>query len=277
MGAVPDTWTEKVRHVWVDVNETWFIRVASENGDCGDGEVVIMGPPTVDEGYFTTDGSDFGIVEDFEFPCEEITVEMWVKKCKPEEPAPSKFPWLDGRSNEERNVPTDGCTPFSYCPGETCNTMQVSVVDTCPLTVQIGGRTQKADICLDTCLWEHIAFTWSIYTGEVHLYNNGQHVSEGQMMYHKQLEPNGNVVIGQRQKSKGGDFLAESSFDGMVDEVKVWSVLRTPKEIVWDMNAPAGEHEGLAGAWYFDGDADSDTVEDVSGGGATLTIGRIGA
>ncbi|UCE17257.1 MAG: DJ-1/PfpI family protein [Gemmatimonadota bacterium] len=105
------------------------------------------------------------------------------------------------------------------------------------------SNTPEQSIALDE--WQHIAVT---YNGEdaVRMYINGTE----QTVSHT-IPPAGSI-----RDNSTNDFIIGNSedlgwtFDGLIDEVRLWNVVRTPEEIQEYMNCFAyGNETGLVGSW----------------------------
>lgn len=92
--------------------------------------------------------------------------------------------------------------------------------------------------------WVHVAATKSGNTGT--LYINGVSVGSGFAQSTINTSPN-NLLIGRMAN------LATYSFNGTIDEVRIWNVARTASEIFNHYNVPlVGTEPGLVGLWHFD-------------------------
>ncbi|NQU05827.1 MAG: T9SS type A sorting domain-containing protein [Calditrichaeota bacterium] len=104
--------------------------------------------------------------------------------------------------------------------------------------------------------WEHVSVT---YDGEyVRLYVNGE-------------ESSADTLRGDIQPSDSSLFFGnrpilefDRPYNGDLDEVRVWNVVRTPEEIVETMNFLLfGDEDGLVGYWRFD-EGEGQDVHDLS-------------
>ncbi|MBN8704249.1 MAG: fibronectin type III domain-containing protein [Bacteroidetes bacterium] len=92
--------------------------------------------------------------------------------------------------------------------------------------------------------WVHVAATKSGNTGT--LYINGVSVGSGFAQSTITTSPN-NLLIGRMAN------LATNSFNGTIDEVRIWNVARTASEIFDHYNTPlVGTESGLVGLWHLD-------------------------
>ena len=115
--------------------------------------------------------------------------------------------------------------------------------------------------------WDHFAGTYDGVTMRV--YHNGELVGEN---VHVSGGPIGlafPVIIGLR----GGG----ANFPGVIDELRVWNVVRTEDEITTWMNRPlTGSEPGLLGYWRFDEGA-GQAVADTAPFGAHGVLGSTAA
>jgi len=94
--------------------------------------------------------------------------------------------------------------------------------------------------------WHHIAFTYEVQTGKVKVYYNGD------LLYtttaSKTIEAgNGPLRIGARVYEEYPEY-----FSGMLDEVRIWSVIRTPEEIKANYKKElSGNETGLSAYYNF--------------------------
>jgi len=92
--------------------------------------------------------------------------------------------------------------------------------------------------------WVHVAGTKSGNTGT--LYINGVSVGSGFAQSTINTSPN-NLLIGRMAN------LGTNSFNGTIDEVRIWNVTRTASEIFDHYNTPlVGTESGLVGLWHLD-------------------------
>lgn len=120
--------------------------------------------------------------------------------------------------------------------------------------------------------WQHIAVTFDATTGVKRLYIDGALVgAEDQPALDFVPNTDGLLTIGAGwyPSTQPGNF-----FDGMLDELRIWSVVRTPQELRSAMNrALTGNEAGLAAYYTFE-EGTGDILIDRSGNGHH---GRLGA
>ncbi|MBN2363296.1 hypothetical protein JXL83_04110 [candidate division WOR-3 bacterium] len=108
--------------------------------------------------------------------------------------------------------------------------------------------------------WQHIAVAYRASSGEVKIYINGQ---EKSLSF--QNSPQGPL-----QDNLGTDMYIGNSannsmtFDGTIDELRIWNTVRTAQEITENMDQLlTGNENGLAGYWKMN-EANGDTIYDCS-------------
>ncbi|TNF00863.1 MAG: hypothetical protein EP322_00690, partial [Bacteroidetes bacterium] len=139
-------------------------------------------------------------------------------------------------------------------------------------TVWIDGTTDAMNITvpntLNGSMWNHLAFTWDGTNGI--FYVNG--VQTVGTVSGPTVNTNvGNLSIGDSQLSPGTPYV------GDMDEVRIWTCVKSPAEVVADMSAVhTGTENGLA-LFYDFSDGSGSTVTDLSvnGNDATLFNGTV--
>ncbi len=123
--------------------------------------------------------------------------------------------------------------------------------------------------------WVHVAVTLDATNNRVVFYMNGNILST-----HSGISvpapDNGNINIGRQQPSS----CQCNNFDGVMDELRIWSRTLTQCEIINNMNCQLNTsgQTNLAGYWRFDngtinnGNTGLTTVTDLSGNGNTGTL-----
>jgi hypothetical protein len=138
------------------------------------------------------------------------------------------------------------------------------------LTMGVGNpdTTLPGTSNINTGQWVHIATTRRMSTGEIQVIVNGT------------LETS-TIVAAQNHSltvppviTIGGNTIDGRYLTGTMDEVRIWSVVRTPAEITATMKKTlAGSETGLVGYWKFDegtGGTSGDSTTSKAGGDATL-------
>ena len=123
--------------------------------------------------------------------------------------------------------------------------------------------------------WHHIAVTYDAATGETIFYVDatpfGAPVTTGPITI---FNGAADFAIG----NIGDGSLAD--FDGSVDEVRVWSVVRTPEEILASFQSVSpAPTTGLEGFWRFENNLNDSSVNGNTltgqGGGPSLILGNL--
>jgi PKD repeat protein/putative intracellular protease/amidase len=128
-----------------------------------------------------------------------------------------------------------------------------------------SSNTPEYSIVLDQ--WQHIAVTYN-GMNTVRMYVNGAEQTVSQA-----AEPLGPI----KDNSSDDLIIGNSSdrgftFDGLIDEVRLWSVARTAGEILGTMNCSLyGDETGLIGYWPMN-EGNGETIVDQSGNGNDGTL-----
>lgn len=128
--------------------------------------------------------------------------------------------------------------------------------------------------------WHHIAVTWQQEDGKTQIYKDGMLVATSTSDHTAPLDAHGSLVLGGEQDCFGGCTDTRQGFFGMMDEVRIWSVVRSKKEIAKYMRLTGGElinHESLTAYWRFDDLGDENFLsggitKDASGKGNDLDL-----
>lgn len=122
---------------------------------------------------------------------------------------------------------------------------------------------QTANNVLTPDSWNHVATTFDgrTYT----LYVNGEAVHSTDAFAGKTPYGSDSLTIGK---------VAGTSFQGEMDEVRVWDIARSASQISNYYNQPlTSEERGLVGYWNFDGDSiNGNTVKDLAAGDDNLNL-----
>jgi hypothetical protein len=118
---------------------------------------------------------------------------------------------------------------------------------------------------VNTGMWVHVAATRNASTGALVVLVDGQSDGTGTSTNLAALNASTTITI-------GGNSIDGRYFDGLIDEVRIWNVVRTPAQIQATMNAKlAGNETGLVAYWSFD-DAGAATQPDASPSNADATV-----
>ncbi len=123
-------------------------------------------------------------------------------------------------------------------------------------------------------IWSHLALTYSASMNLFQLFADGRLVSSR----------TGTGEIGDRWPTInyftiGARITQDHHFDGLIDEVRVWNIVRTEAEIQATMNTLLqGNEPGLAGYWNFDDGTANDLSQNGNHGtlrgDAAIVIGK---
>ena len=117
--------------------------------------------------------------------------------------------------------------------------------------------------------WTHVAVTFDGVVGEINTYINGSPVDT-----FAQSGPIGDVYSTYDDLTIGGrQNASDQRFQGLIDEVRVWSTTRSQAELQSNMNGLlTGAEAGLAGNWRLD-EGSTGVVVDQSANGNSGTLG----
>lgn len=143
------------------------------------------------------------------------------------------------------------------------------------LQTQIGGKSgckfpeADASKSLQPGEWYHVAMTWDLQTTELKFYVNGQLQSSGNATY--TAEDGAGAIDLALSSPTAYRFLIGYSYapgrllNGLISQVRVWSVARSQEDIfrdMYDVDAPETKPE-LRAWWKFD-EGTGNTVKDWS-------------
>ena len=132
------------------------------------------------------------------------------------------------------------------------------------LQTQIGGKSgckfpeADASKSLQPGEWYHVAMTWDLQTTELKFYVNGQLQSSGNATYTTE-DRAGSIDLAQPSPTAYRFFIGYSYapgrlLNGLISQVRIWSVARSQEEIfrdMYDVDAPETKPE-LRAWWKFD-------------------------
>jgi len=185
------------------------------------------------------------------FPSTNITVEFWARST---------------------NTSKAGSL-FSYGAGGDANNFLIYNHQN--ISIWINNLSSvPTGVSLTDGLWHHIAVTWST-SGALQIFKDGALAFSTNHQAGVVLGNNGTLVFGQDQDLIGGGFDPAQAFLGDLDEVRIWSVVRTPSEISQNFtNLLTGGEPGLAGYYRFNEGFGTTTMDATSlGHNATLGTG----
>jgi len=165
------------------------------------------------------------------FPSVRITVEFWAKTFNT----------------------SDHCVLFSYNAGDGPDAFCVKKAGS--LVLGVGGEEIDSGVSVADGEWRHVAVSWHALTGKTILYKDGVEMFSGELAPGKYIPTSGGLILG--RDSSGLDALSGGNlappFEGRLCDVRIWSVIRSQKEIVQDMFFRlAGDEPYLEGCWRLD-------------------------
>ena len=109
----------------------------------------------------------------------------------------------------------------------------------------VMGNTPRNSIQLNE--WQHIAGSYDSHTNEMNIYINGQQ----QTLFYPFQRPYGSIANTQSDTFYIGESKnMDRAFQGMMDEIRIWNIIRSADEILSDMNQSYSNiPEGLAAYW----------------------------
>ena len=184
-----------------------------------------------------------------------FTIEMWIKPA-------------DAAGSLQHLLSKWGCcTEASY---HLALTNEFGKDGGLQLGTRSGGLNSflLSNTLLQDGVWQHVAATFD--NGEGKLYINGLLDAVQAGMRVPQVSPT--LVSLARQKSLDG-FIGKY-YNGLMDEVRVWSVARTAVEIAANMNVKlTGNEPGLVAYWPMD-EGTGDLAADFTGKGHDMQLGN---
>ncbi|MEW5305376.1 MAG: hypothetical protein WDW36_007919 [Sanguina aurantia] len=201
-----------------------------------------------------------------DFPSTALTLEFWmwsVDACRQGVP----FSYAHGEYQREDN----SFLLFNY------NSWGVSVMEDEGFLSDHHSGVSATD-----GNWHHVAVSWDSATGVVRLYDNGRQVWQVVRAKGKSIPSGGTLVLGREQDCLGGCFdsatgaagktsviasqeYGPQDFFGVIEQMRLWRVVRTPEQIMEGMDADDGRgaggfdkpgvdpnHPDLVAYWNFD-------------------------
>lgn len=185
------------------------------------------------------------------FPTSAITVEFWMKS-----------------SDKVRRG-----TPFSYAvSGDFNDANEFTIYNYNTFLIYRASQSTNTRIGVTDGQWHHVAVTWRSSDGDTRLYRDGELAWQGPLAPGVPLRAGGILVLGQDQDSFGGTFSGDDGFEGRMDELRVWNVVRSADQILGSMsNRLVGTEPGLVSYWRMDEGAGA-TAYDAMPAGNHLTL-----
>ncbi len=139
------------------------------------------------------------------------------------------------------------------------------IFDANNLCLSIHGAFLASSVSVADGAWHHVAVTWQEGDGSFTIYVDGLRVFEGNLGQGQPLGSQGTMVLGDEQDCVGGCYDPNQAFIGVMDELRVWEVVRSQEEIQANMfQQLTGDEPGLVGYWRFD-EGEGDVAGDLAG------------
>lgn len=128
------------------------------------------------------------------------------------------------------------------------------------------STSQENSITLD--MWQHVAVTYNGNSSEVKIFINGIDQTLAQTK-----APSGIIADNNNNDLIIGNTTSQTfTFDGIIDEIRMWNIVRTKKQIQENINLYLnGDETGLVGYWNMN-EANGDTLTDNSNNNNNVTI-----
>ncbi len=194
-------------------------------------------------GALELDGQDDHVIVNWmgDFPTTEITAEFWMKSSD------------DARAG----------TPMSYASSQHDNDFLIYDYKNFALYI-VGVSTGATGVSANDGKWHHIALTWKSSDGELKFYKDGVVEYTKTIAKEGLFASGGAFVLGQEQDGVGSGFDRDQAFAGIIDDVRIWNVVRSEDAIRENMGRElTGGENGLVLYWRFEEGEDT-AVNDQS-------------
>jgi len=191
-------------------------------------------------GALELDGQDDRVIVNSmgNFPTTEITAEFWMKSSD------------DARAG----------TPMSYASTGRDNDFLIYDYRNFELWIA-DTKIEKTGVSANDGKWHHIALTWKNSDGALKFYKDGVVEYTKTVAQSLSFASGGAFVLGQEQDSVGGGFDRDQAFAGIIDDVRIWNVVRSGDAIRENMGRElTGGEDGLVLYWRFESRADGSSV-----------------
>ncbi|MFO1460689.1 MAG: LamG-like jellyroll fold domain-containing protein [Verrucomicrobiota bacterium] len=156
-------------------------------------------------------------------------------------------------------------TVFSYAvPGQDNEFM---IYDCRSINLFLRGTGVETGVGAVSGTWRHVAVSRSVSDGLTRVYLDGVLASEVILRAGDGVREGGYWIAGQDQDNLAGGFDEREAFDGELDDLRVWGVVRSSGEIAEGRFVRlAGNEPGLIASWNFDQVNNGESPNQVAGG-----------
>lgn len=131
-------------------------------------------------------------------------------------------------------------------------------------TSRHGGNWSPNGGKLNTGVWQHVAITQDLITGEQKFYVNGK-------LLEKSTGGTGGIINFNSSNFYVGESYGGRHFNGYVSEMRIWSVIRTQTELQSSFYQVSPSTEGLEAYWRFN-EGTGNQIHDYTGHNNELKI-----
>ncbi|DBB17388.1 hypothetical protein WJX82_010714 [Trebouxia sp. C0006] len=211
------------------------------------------------------------VLKDFQgFPSDAITFEAWLSTSDFCHAGTIVSYALDSQSSnpEQRSADFNHFAIFDPHRTIACHAFTYFTMWPDPDSVSCYpkyGTKPAANLLERDGAWHHLAVTWTAaHTGTTKIYKDGLLMAEVKTGATEPLQSGGALMLGGDQDCYGSCTDSFQAFNGLMDEVRIWNVERSQKEIINNMRLVDGiaGQLGLVAYWKFD---DPNMAEDLTG------------
>lgn len=153
-----------------------------------------------------------------------------------------------------KTATTEG-TIISYAQSGTNDVLRITNPGDLNVVI-MGNDTGATGISVADGSWHHLGVSWDSADGEISIFVDGRPVTPdgvSPLSRGSSLPGEGVLCFGQQITLDGGAVSKSGAFSGMMDDVRLWSRLRTAGELAEEKNYRLiGNESDLVGYWRFD-------------------------
>ncbi len=155
----------------------------------------------------------------------------------------------------------------SYAVTGQANELLIQDKNSNTISILLKGTEYDTGIAIPDEKWHHWAFSWRSSDGELKVYLDGVEAFSGTAAQGESLISGGSLILGQEQDSVGGGFDSSQTYQGQIDDFRIWNTVRTQQEIQDNyQNTLTGTETGLVAYLDFN-NVTGNTATDVTGNG----------